>query len=235
MYTTTEKLTLLDGYQQSDYSLNVYADYHGVGASTLTKWIKQFLSAGLAGVRRPERNRRYSLEEKLAAVRDFQSGQHTAQEIIERRHIRNVSQLHHWVIQYNRNELTAEKSARKRAKKMGRKVGFEEKKAIVQWVLEHDKNYHAAAKKYDITYYRVYSWVQKYLEAGEDWSALEDRRGKRKTNDSELSEFDRVKQENRELKKKLRRMEVQIAFAKKLTEIRNRGVKDPTDVRRFKK
>ena len=62
---------------------------------------------------------------------------------------------------------------------MGRKVDFEEKKQIVQWVLDHGRDYQAAAKEFDVSYQRVYAWVRKYLQAG-DWDALIDNRGKRK-------------------------------------------------------
>lgn len=50
---------------------------------------------------------------------------------------------------------------------MGRKVDFEEKKQIVQWVLDHGRDYQAAAKQFDVSYQRVYAWVRKYLQAGD--------------------------------------------------------------------
>ena len=52
-YSTTEKLRLLSNYQDSDCSLGVFADYHEVRTANMTKWIKQFLLAGLAGLIRP--------------------------------------------------------------------------------------------------------------------------------------------------------------------------------------
>ena len=54
---------------------------------------------------------------------------------------------------------------------MGRKVTFDEKKSIVQWTIDHDNNYKAAAEKYNVSYQRVYSWVRKYQE-NNDWAAL---------------------------------------------------------------
>lgn len=58
-----------------------------------------------------------------------------------------------------------------------RKTTQDERKAIVQYCLEHDANYGETAKVYKISYHQVYQWVKKYKEMGE--AGLEDRRGHR--------------------------------------------------------
>lgn len=80
-YSTIEKLKLLHDYQKSDYGLKVYSDYHGVRPANMSKWIKQFLLAGLAGLIRPKHNQKYSLETKLTAVKAYLSGKYTNQAI----------------------------------------------------------------------------------------------------------------------------------------------------------
>ena len=100
---------------------------------------------------------------------------------------------------------------------MGRKVSFEEKKAIVQWTIDHDKNYQAAAEKFDVSYQRLYSWVRKYLKKG-DWNALEDLRGKNKDKEP-TTELERLRKQNRELKKKQRKQDVQLNYEKRLANI----------------
>lgn len=232
-YSTTEKLRLLSQYQYSEYTLTVYSEYYGVRRENMSKWIKQFLTAGLAGLIRPKRNRRYSLKTKLAAVRDYQSGQFANQEILKRYEIRSISQLHQWTIQYNHDKLKANITTRKRVRKMGRKVTFDEKKAIVQWTINHGNNYRVAAEKYDVSYQRVYSWVRKYSQ-NEDWQALKDNRGRNKGKEP-TNELERLRKKVRELEKRDREREVQIAFAKKLVEIRNREVHCSDDIKRFKK
>ena len=92
-YSTTEKLRLLSNYQDSDYSLGVYADYHQVRTSSLNRWIKQFLTAGLAGLIRPEHNHRYTLQTKRSAVKAYLSGTLSGQAILNRYQIRSLSQL----------------------------------------------------------------------------------------------------------------------------------------------
>ncbi|VTZ94563.1 hypothetical protein [Limosilactobacillus mucosae] len=52
-------LTLLYGYQKTESGLKVYADMHHVNQNTMTRWIRQFLLHGLAGVRHHSFNHRY--------------------------------------------------------------------------------------------------------------------------------------------------------------------------------
>ena len=66
-----------------------------------------------------------------------------------------------------------------------RKTSQEERIKIVNYCLEHNKNYKETAEKFDISYTQVYQWVKKYLASGEE--GLIDRRGQHKT-EEQLSE-----------------------------------------------
>jgi len=227
------RLELLYGYQKTESGLKVYADMHHVNQNTMTRWIRQFLLHGLVGVRHRSFNHRYSLNTKIEAVKEYQAG-FPGKKIIEKYDIRSLSQLKQWLIQYNNDELKTK--SRKRVRKMGRKVNFEEKCKIVQWVLDHDNDYQGATIQFNVSYQRVYSWVRKYHEAADSWEALKDNRGHRKPQKAleEMTEKERLEAEIKRLKKINREMELEIAFAKKLVEIRNRGVKRPDDIKRFK-
>lgn len=227
------RLELLYGYQKTESGLKVYADMHHVNQNTMTRWIRQFLLHGLAGVRHRSLNHRYLLNTKIEAVKEYQAG-FPGEKIIGKYDIRSLSQLKQWSIQYNNDELKTK--SRKRVRKMGRKVSFEEKCKIVQWVLDHDNDYQGATIQFNVSYQRVYSWVHKYHEAADSWEALKDNRGHRKPQKAleEMTEKERLEAEIKRLKKINREMELEIAFAKKLVEIRNRGVKRPDDIKRFK-
>ncbi len=232
-YTTLEKLELLNDYQETDVPLIVFADYKGVRPANLSNWIRQFLLSGLLGLLRPKHNHRYSLQTKLKAVEAYRSGKYSSPEILNQYNIRNASQLSQWIIQYNMGKLDVAYATRKRVRKMGRKVSFDEKKEIVQWTLDHQRNYQAAAEKYNVSYQRVYSWVHKYSNS-QDWQALRDNRGRNKGKEAS-SEVERLRQRVRELEREKREREVEINFAKKLIEIHNRGVQRPDDIKRFRK
>lgn len=104
--------------------------------SSLNRWIKQFLTAGLAGLIRPEHNHRYTLQTKRSAVKAYLSGTLSGQAILNRYQIRSLSQLHQWIVRYNSGQLSVAYATRKRARKVGRKVTFEEKRQITQWIIE---------------------------------------------------------------------------------------------------
>ena len=74
-------------------------------------------------------------------------------EILLKYDIRGLSQLRNWVILYNNGK----EPVRKRVRKMGRKVSYDEKIEIVKWVLKHNHDYKQAAQKFDITYSRAYA------------------------------------------------------------------------------
>ncbi len=64
-------------------------------------------------------------------------------------------------------------------------------------------------------------WYRKYTRSGNNPESLRDRRGKAKP-ESEFTELDRVKMENKLLKARLHQQEMEIAFA---IEISNREAK----------
>lgn len=232
-YSTTEKLRLLSEFQDSPDTLTVFSDYRSIRPSSMTRWIKQYLHAGLAGLLRNPHNQQYSKALKVKAVKSYLEEHLTYQEIGSRFQIRNISVLNQWIIQYNNGNLTATNVARKRQRNMGRKVSFDEKVEIVKWIMNHEDNYTAATEKFDITYQRAYSWVRKYRQSGH-WEVLKDQRGKNR-NKVPVTEVEKLRAEVRKLRAEAEEREIQIAFAKKLMEIRNRGVKHQNDIKRFKK
>ena len=116
----------------------------------------------------------------------------------------------------------------------GRKTTFEERLTIIEELIKHDLNYNWAVEHYNVSYQQVYGWYRKYKQSGNNPESLRDRRGKAKPK-SEWTEADRLKAENRLLKAKLKQQEIEIAFAKKLVEIRNREAKKRTNTKQFKK
>ena len=102
----------------------------------------------------------------------------------------------------------------------GRKTTQEERAQIVAFCIEHGKDYALTVKTYQVSYQQIYSWVRKYEASGVD--GLVDRRGKAKPVD-ELTETERLRQENRMLQAKLNDKEMEIALLKKLRELRGGG------------
>lgn len=102
----------------------------------------------------------------------------------------------------------------------GRKTTQEERAQIVAFCIEHGKDYALTVETHQVSYQQIYSWVRKYEASGVD--GLVDRRGKSKPED-ELTETERLRQENRILQAKLKDKEMEIALLKKLRELRGGG------------
>ena len=99
----------------------------------------------------------------------------------------------------------------------GRKTTQEERVEIVAFCIEHRKDYGLTVETYNVSYQQIYAWVKKYEEKGVN--GLTDRRGKAKP-ESELTEEERLRQENKILQAKIKDQEMEIALLKKLRELR---------------
>ena len=98
---------------------------------------------------------------------------------------------------------------------MRKKTTKEEREEIVRYCLEHGKDYKGTAAKYEVSYSQVYQWVRHYEEQGE--AGLEDRRGKRKSDD-EVDKLERLRRENLRLKAELQKSERLNLLLKKVKE-----------------
>ena len=130
--------------------------------------------------------------------------------------------LRQWISCYNGHKDFKERSGAKGEIYMtkGRKTTQEERAQIVAFCIEHGKDYALTVETYQVSYQQIYSWVRKYEATGVD--GLVDRRGKTKPED-ELTEAERLRQENKILQAKLKDKEMEIALLKKLRELRGGG------------
>jgi transposase-like protein len=101
----------------------------------------------------------------------------------------------------------------------GRKTTFEERVSIVEDCIANGRDYTATAVKFDVSYQQVYTWVRKHDRNGIE--GLRDGRGHRKS-ESEMSELERLRYENRMLKAQLTQQQMEIDFLKKLEELERR-------------
>ena len=99
----------------------------------------------------------------------------------------------------------------------GRKTTQEERAEIVAFCIENGKDYGLTVETLRVSYQQIYTWVKKYEEKGVN--GLIDRRGKAKP-ESELTEEERLRQENKILQAKIKDQEMEIALLKKLRELR---------------
>ena len=104
--------------------------------------------------------------------------------------------------------------------KQGRETTQEERIQIVKECIAKGKNYGEIALKYQVSYQQVRSWTIRYEEKGE--AGLEDRRGKRKKDQTPRTELEKAQIEIEQLKHKLYLAEMERDLLKKLDEIERR-------------
>lgn len=169
--------------------------------------------------RRSHKNNKYSKEMKLQAVKDYLNGEGSYETLKEKYKLRSSTQLKNWVMWYNGHKEFKERSSAKGEIYMtkGRKTTQEERSEIVAFCIEHGKDYGLTVETYKVSYQQIYAWVKKYEEKGVN--GLTDRRGKAKP-ENELTEEDRLRQENKILQAKIKDQEMEIALLKKMRELR---------------
>ncbi len=104
--------------------------------------------------------------------------------------------------------------------KQGRDTTKEERIKIAKECLASGKNYGEMALKYKVSYQQARTWTLKYEELGE--AGVEDRRGKRKKDQTPRTELEAAKIEIEQLKHRLYLAEMERDLLKKLDEIERR-------------
>ena len=162
-------------------------------------------------------NRRYSKEFKIMCVEAVISGAGSVNDIVAKYNISARELLRSWIKCYNANmELKDYEPEREvYMAEARRKTTIEERKKIVTYCIEHNRDYKGTAALYDVSYSQVYSWVKKYDTAGE--AGLTDRRGRHRTDD-EVDELERLRRENLRLKRQLEEKDMVVELLKKVKE-----------------
>jgi len=104
--------------------------------------------------------------------------------------------------------------------KQGRDTTKEERLEIAKECLASGKNYGEMALKYKVSYQQVRTWTLRFEEMGE--AGLEDRRGKRKKDQTPRTELEAAQIEIKRLKHQLYMAEMERDLLKKLDEIERR-------------
>lgn len=217
-----EKIAIVRKWQAGKISISAASQGAGVDPKTIRRWIDLYEAEGAAGLLPRERNRVYPPEIKQQAVQDYVSGKGSLQEISKKYKLRSERQLHDWIKVYNAHgELNSVKySGGGSYMKQGRETTEEERIEIVRDCIAGGKNYGEMALKYKVSYQQVRNWTLRFEELGE--SGLEDRRGKRKKDQTPRTELEQAQIEIKRLEHKLYLAEMERDLLKKLAEVERR-------------
>ena len=195
------------------------------GDDIVYQWVRKYRQGGPKSLLPRPKNSSYTKEFKINVVEDYLSGNGSLEDICNKYQIPSDYTLRQWIAKYNDlKELEDYKPRPEVYTKMAyrKKTTQEEREEIVNYCIEHNKDYKGTAAIYDVSYSQVYGWVQKYLEKGTD--GLSDKRGKRK-DESELTEVEKLRRQNKILEARVRELEMESVLLKKVEEIESLLIK----------
>ena len=198
-------------------SIQSLANTYNIGYSTLKEWIYKYRIHGISAFVSGNGNRKYPKELKIRCVEAVLSGEGSVDDILAKYNISSRCILRNWIMEYNANRELKDYDPKREVymAEAKRKTSLEERKEIVDYCINHNRNYKNTAAKYDVSYSQVYSWVKKYDKNGE--IGLADRRGHHKT-DAEVDELERLRRENLRLKRQLEEKDMIVELLKKVKE-----------------
>lgn len=218
-YSYDEKLEIVEGYLNGDYSLAEKAAALGYNSvpGCFKLWIQKYREHGASALMPLIGNNSYSKEFKIMVVEEYLSGQGSLFELVTKYKLSNDALLSRWISIYNANRELKDYCPKLEVymAESRRKTSIEERKEIVQYCINHEHNYKDTAALYDVSYSQVYSWVKKYDTNGEE--GLLDKRGHHKTED-EVDELERLRRENIRLKRQLEEKDMLTELLKKVNE-----------------
>lgn len=216
------KIRVVEKYLDGKVSLSEAAKEAGVPLGTIQKWVPLYRNEGPTGLIGHKTNAVYSDELKLQAVTDYLDGKGSFQTIAEKYKLRSCRQLEVWVKKYNSHEdFSKNKASGGSRMRKSRSTTKEKRLEIVQYCLDHDRNFGLTAKEYQCSYQQVRSWVLKYEEMGE--AGLEDRRGKRAGTQPSRTREEELRDRIAQLERKNKQLQMENDILKKVKEIERRG------------
>jgi len=187
-----------------------------ISTRTIQDWAAIYKKHGILGLTKKTKNRSYSKEFKMELVKKYISGEASTVDLAHQYDI-SSGLLRNWIRMYNANIELKDYNPKQEVymAKARRKTTIDERKEIVNYCIEHNRNYKETAALYNVSYSQVYSWMKKYDSDGEE--GLIDKRGHHKLDD-EVDELERLRRENVRLKRQLEEKDMTVELLKKVKE-----------------
>ena len=216
-----EKIRVVEAYESGEIGYKEAIAVYRIHPSTFQAWVRNYRTFGREGLLEKRSQREYTPELRIAAVQEYLNGGCSQANICRKYRIYSRTQLQNWIKQYNGHKEMQPGRGRRSKINMtsGRKTTYEERIEIVSYCIENGNDYTAAMEKYGVSYQQIYSWVRKYQEKGAE--GLLDKRGRRKP-ESEMTELEKLRAENKMLEARNKRLELENLVLKKLEEIERR-------------
>ena len=219
-YQVELKIKIVQEYLTGKQNVKSLAKQYGVGVTSIKEWIVLYRYNGITALESENQNHVYSEEFKRKAVKEYLSGKGSIITITAKYGMRSTVQLRNWIKEYNSGRGFRQKMSGGSRMKEARPTTVEERIQIAKDCIANGGNYGETALKYNVSYQQVYQWTKKYKEMGAP--GLEDRRGKRKKDQTPRTELEKAQIEIERLKHELYMTQMERDLLKKLDEIERR-------------
>ena len=215
-FTPYEKEQACLDYINGNRSRSEICNFLHISTRTIQDWATIYKKHGILGLSKKTKNRSYSKEFKMELVKKYISGEASSVDLAHQYDI-SSGLLRNWIRRYNANIELKDYNPKQEVymAKARRKTTIDERKEIVNYCIEHNRNYKETAALYNVSYSQVYSWVKKYDSDGDE--GLIDKRGHHKLDD-EVDELERLRRENVRLKRQLEEKNMAVELLKKVKE-----------------
>ena len=194
-YTPEFRAKIAQEYLNGNCSRKDLSKKYNIPESTIRDWINVYKTHGINAFINTNGNKQYTKDFKIQSVEAVLKGESSVLDVVSQYQISSSHMLREWISLYNANR---------------------ELKEIVDYCINHNRDYKGTASIYNVSYSQVYSWVKKYDVQGDD--GLTDRRGRHKT-DEEVNELERLRRENIRLKRQLQEKDMLNELLKKVQEL----------------
>lgn len=222
-YTADIKINACKDYLSGKYSHREVCEKYGIRYnsenrhSVIEAWIRYFRKYGHSAFQKKRKKKSYSSAFKEMVVKEYLSGEGSLLDLCVKYNISGSAQLSKWVLLYNANKELKDYYPEREVymAETRRKTTLEERMEIVEYCLVHCRDYKGTASLYNVSYSQVYTWVKKYDTLGAE--GLIDKRGRHKP-DEEVDELERLRRENKRLKRQLEENDMLVQLLKKVKE-----------------
>lgn len=216
--SANEKVKAVEDYLNGIRSISeIMNDLSIKSHRSIRDWINAYKEQGITALLPSKKNSSYTKEFKTIMVEKYLAGEMSVTDLCAKYGIKAHYTLQRWISLYNSDMELKDYNPKQEVymAEARRKTTIEERKEIVEYCINHERNYKDAAALYDVSYSQVYSWVKKHDKNGEE--ALSDKRGRHKADD-EIDELERLRRENIRLKRQLEEKDMLTELLKKVKE-----------------
>ena len=215
-FTPYEKEQACLDYINGNRSRSEICNCLHISTRTIQDWAAIYKKYGFLGFTKKTKNRSYSKEFKMELVKKYISGEASSVDLAHQYDI-SSGLLRNWIRRYNANIELKDYYPKQEVymAEARRKTTKEERKKIVEYCLNNNRDYKDTAAKFDVSYSQVYNWVRKYDTCGLE--GLTDKRGHHKS-DNDVDELERLRRENLRLKRQLEEKDMVVELLKKVKE-----------------